>query len=89
MHTHTDVLADMPADPLPLAELLPLVSSLVVADLAAAGLQPDETVLCQLARVAAITGDADKVGGCVCCCAVQLVRAKRCVHTFSNEFRGG
>jgi hypothetical protein len=57
------VLADMPDAPLPLEELLPLVSGLILSDLFEAGLAPDDTLMCHLARVAAIAGNWEQVGG--------------------------
>lgn len=64
------LLEGLPSERPPLLTLLADVSRLVMADLAAAGQAPDEQVFLQLARIAGISGDADKVrcGGCVAAC---------------------
>jgi hypothetical protein len=59
------VFDDMPPERPPFTQLLSEVMSLVVADLDAAGVKPDEQLLVGLARVAGIMGDADKVSWCV------------------------
>jgi hypothetical protein len=48
--------------------LLQEVTELVLSDLAAAGQELDEQGYLQLARVAGISGDPDKVRHCCCCC---------------------
>lgn len=61
-----EVLADMPAVQKPFTELLSDILELVRTDLEAFGSEPDEQLLMGLARVAAITGDPDKVCARVC-----------------------
>jgi len=51
----------MPAVQKPFTELLSDILQLVRTDLEAFGSEPDEQLLMGLARVAAITGDPDKV----------------------------
>jgi hypothetical protein len=51
----------MPQQHKPLTQLMYDVMQLVVSDLQAAGVKPDEQLLMGLARVAGIMGDPDKV----------------------------
>lgn len=55
------LLENMPQQRPPLTQLLSEVMALVLADLQAAGAQPDEQLLMGMARVAGIMGDPDKV----------------------------
>jgi hypothetical protein len=66
------LLEDMPQQRPPLTQLLSDVMALVLADLQAAGAQPDEQLLMGMARVAGIMGDADKVFTCVLDLAVLI-----------------
>jgi hypothetical protein len=57
------VFDDMPAQQAPFLQLMSDVMTLLVSDLEASGITPDEQLLMGLARVAGIMGDPDKVRG--------------------------
>jgi hypothetical protein len=79
-------LDDMPQQHKPLTQLMSDVMQLVVSDLQAAGVKPDEQLLMGMARVAGIMGDPDKVqrtrqdsaGGGDVCVGFEIISILRC-----------